>query len=491
MIKRTLIIALIIIILLFLGAALVAFFSLLRLNEAMTMINTATESLLQRQRLHEFIIRFEKDIPSKMQSPFGSSESKKLLNRDFEGLSPLKESLLTVSKQVEAFLSGCIECHKGGTDKEAVFLIQRLSILNDRLREIGQKGVIDEQEVRVIFNKMDDLTTGALVKGRNFMNERIEGGLSSIRKISILTLFVVLAGGGLLSVVFLIVNKSLERNIFSIIRASRDIGEGKDVRDTDFGIDFMPVKDAFLKLQNQLKEKEISNRAAQAEKLTALGELVAGVSHELNNPLQIIVGYAEMAMSDESVPEHWKVISSRIYESAIRASRIVRNLREFARQREPLKEPLDLRQITDKVLELLDYEFSASGIVVNRNYAEVPAIYADPNQLQQVVLNLLKNAHDAIVETGRGEGRVDISIYCKDNFVVLEISDTGIGIPEENINRIFEPFFTTKPLGKGTGLGLSITYGIIKAHDGNISVSSKPGEGTTFIIELPVKQTIG
>lgn len=467
MIKRTLIISLILIVLLFSGAALVAFFSLLRLNEAMRMINTATESLLQRQRLHEFVIRFEKDAPS-------------------------KESLFTVTKQVEAFLGGCIECHKGGTDKEAVFLIQRLSMFNNRLKEIAQKGIIDEQEIRIIFSKMDDLTTEALVKGRNFMNERIEGGLSSIRRVSILTLSVVLAGGGLLFIVFLLINKSLQRNIFSVIRASKDIGEGKDVRDIDFGMDFMPVRDAFLKLQNQLKEKEeeikaIANRAAQAEKLTALGELVAGVSHELNNPLQIIVGYAEMAMSDESVPEHCRTISSRIYESAIRASKIVRNLKEFARQREPLREPLDLRQIVDKVVELLDYEFSASGIIVNKDYAEIPAISADPNQIQQVVLNLLKNAHDAIVETGRGEGRVDISVYSKDKSVVLEISDTGIGIPEENINRIFEPFFTTKPVGKGTGLGLSITYGIIKAHDGNISVRSKPGEGTTFIIELPAK----
>lgn len=424
MIKRTLIISLILIVLLFSGAGAVAFFSLLKLNDVMTMINTATESLLQRQKLHEFVIRLEKDITPKGRSPFETFEDKKLLNREFEKHLLSKESLFTASKQIEALLSGCIECHRGGPDREAVFLIQRLSIFNGRLREMVQKGDIDEQEVKIIFGKMDDLTTDALVKGKNFMNERIEEGLTVIRRISIITLSVVFAGGSFLFVVFLIVNKSLERNIFSVIRASRDIGEGKDVRDIDFGKDFMPVRDAFLKLQNQLKEKEeeiktIANRAAQAEKLTALGELVAGVSHELNNPLQIIVGYAEMAMSDASVPEHWRDISSRIYESGIRASRIVRNLKEFARQREPLREPIDLRQVVDQVIELLDYEFFASGITVKRNYADIPPVSADPNQIQQVVLNLLRNAYDAIVETGRGEGRVDISIYSKENLWYL------------------------------------------------------------------------
>lgn len=465
MIKRTLIIAIILIMLLFAGAAVVAFLSLLKFNEAMTMINTATDSLLQRQRLSEYVIRLQRE----------------------EGLS--KESISSITRQLEAVMSGCVECHRG-TDAKAVFLIQRLSMLKERFKDMANTGNISEVEIKIILKKMDELTTEALIKGRNLMSRRIEAGIRSIKIISILTLSIILAGGALLFAVFIIVNKSLERNIFSVVRASKDIADGKDVKEINFGKDFMPLRDAFLKLQNQLKEKEeeikaIANRAAQAEKLTALGELVAGVSHELNNPLQIIVGYAEMAMSDESVPEHCRTISSRIYESAIRASKIVRNLKEFARQKEPFREPLDLRQIVDKVVELLDYEFSASGIIVNKDYAEIPAISAEPNQIQQVVLNLLKNAHDAIVETGRGEGRVDISVYSKDKSVVLEISDTGIGIPEENINRIFEPFFTTKPVGKGTGLGLSITYGIIKAHDGNISVRSKPGEGTTFIIELP------
>ncbi|MCX7793448.1 MAG: ATP-binding protein [Thermodesulfovibrionales bacterium] len=465
MIKRTLIIALIIIIFLFAGAALVAFLSLLRLNKEMIMINTATESLLQRQRLHEFIIRFEKETPS-------------------------IESLSSGVKELEAILGECMECHRGSADKDAIFLIQRLSVFNERLSDITQKSVINEYEVRIIFDKMDDLTAEALVNGRNFMSERIERGIYVIRRMGILTFSVTLAGGGLIFAVFLLVNRSLKKNIFSVIKASVDIAEGKNVDEINFGEDFLPVKDAFMRLQSQLKEKEeeiktIANRAAQAEKLTALGELVAGVSHELNNPLQVIVGYSEMAMSEDSLPENYKILLSRIYESAIRASKIVRNLREFARQREPLKEYIDLRQIVDKVIELLEYEFSSSGIIVNRNYSNIPLINADPDQIKQVVLNLLKNAQDAIMETGKGEGKIDISIKSKDHSVVLEISDTGNGIPDEHINRIFEPFFTTKPVGKGTGLGLSITYGIITAHNGNISVKSRKGEGTTFTIELP------
>jgi two-component system NtrC family sensor kinase len=191
-------------------------------------------------------------------------------------------------------------------------------------------------------------------------------------------------------------------------------------------------------------------------------------------------------MTDNSVPEHLRTISSRIYDSALRASRIVRNLREFARQREAIREPVDLRQVVDKVIELLDYEFTQSGIKILKDYEDIPSVMADSAQLQQVVLNLFKNAHDAIVETGRGEGTLKVSLRKGDGLVIFEVSDDGIGIPEELINRIFEPFFTTKPVGKGTGLGLSITYGIIKAHNGNISVKSKHGEGTTFTIELPI-----
>lgn len=468
MIKRTFIIAIVLILLLFTSGGIIALFSVMRFNNAMSMINIAQESLLQRQRLNEYVIRLQQ-----------------------QNLEP--QSLSLIVKEIEGVVSYCRGCHtkEDHNSDEAIFVIERLSMMNSRLRELSQAKTNSNNEIRFILKKMDDLTTGALQKGRELMDRRIKKGVLSIRSVSILTIGLFLAGGIILFGVFWIVRQTLQKNIFSIIKSAEEISMGRDVREIDFSSDFEAVSQAFLKLQSDLRKKEeeiktIANRAAQTEKLTALGELVAGVSHELNNPLQIIVGYSEMVMSDESVPEHCKTISSRIYESAIRASKIVRNLREFARQREPVREMIDMRLVVDKVIELLDYELTASGIQIRKEYSDIPLISADPSQMQQVILNLFKNAHDAIVETGKNEGTIRVSIYKKDNSLILEISDTGIGMPEDLINRIFEPFFTTKPVGKGTGLGLSITYGIIRQHNGTISVKSKPGEGTTFTIELPI-----
>ncbi len=472
MIKRTFVISILIIIFIFGGSAFIAFFSLGNLSKEMKDISTAEESLLQRQRLNEYVIRLQHmEINS--------------------------QSLQSITRNIEGFIAGCLECHNTNREhrdqhsEDALFVINRLSIMNSRLREISDDRNIYPQEVKILFKKMDELTTDALVKGRNLMNSRVQKGVLALRFVNILTVFLIFAGGLLLVGVFILVRNSLNKNIFSIIKASEEIARGRSVAEVDFSKDFEPVRSAFLKLQEDLKKKEgeirtIANRAAQAEKLTALGELVAGVSHELNNPLQIIVGYTEMIMTDNSVPEHLRTISSRIYDSALRASRIVRNLREFARQREAIREPVDLRQVVDKVIELLDYEFTQSGIKILKDYEDIPPVMADSAQLQQVVLNLFKNAYDAIVETERGEGTLKVSLRKGDGLVIVEVSDDGIGIPEELINRIFEPFFTTKPVGKGTGLGLSITYGIIKAHNGNIYVKSKHGEGTTFTIELPV-----
>ncbi len=472
MIKKTFIIALLLIGLLFGGGAIVALFSLVRFTSAIGMISTAQDSLLQRQSLREHLLIFK-------------------------GMEISRESILSSSKDVEALLSGCLGCHGSDqgspSDKDALFVIKRFSMLNLRLKDMAEREEISSSEVRMILKKMDELAFEALVRGRALMEKRIEGGTTSLRLVSLLTTGLILAGGLILVGVFLFVRNSLHRNIFSIIRASEEISQGRDVAEVDFSSDFEPVRRAFLKLQDDLKKKEeeirnIANRASQAEKLTALGELVAGVSHELNNPLQIIVGYSEMIMTDETVPEHHKTILSRIYDSALRASRIIKNLRDFARQREFIREAVDLRQIVNKVVDLLDYEFTSAGIEIRKDYQDVPPVIVDFNQIEQVVMNLLKNAYDAIVETGRSEGMITVSIRRGDGSVIMEISDTGIGIPEEHLNRIFEPFFTTKPVGKGTGLGLSITYGIIKAHNGDISVKSTPGKGTTFTIELPLSQ---
>jgi two-component system NtrC family sensor kinase len=225
----------------------------------------------------------------------------------------------------------------------------------------------------------------------------------------------------------------------------------------------------------------------ESEKLTALGELVAGVAHEINNPLSTIMGYSQLLMTKE-IPAEVKRRLEIMYSEAERMAKIVRNLLTFARKHPPEKKLLGLNGIIEKTLELKGYHFRVSQIQVERDLApDLSPTMLDFNQIQQVLLNLLNNAEQAMVEAGRG-GTLRLATRRVGDWIEARISDNGPGIPREIQSRIFEPFFTTKKEGKGTGLGLSLCYGIVQEHGGAIRVESRPGEGTVFIIQLPIIQ---
>lgn len=223
----------------------------------------------------------------------------------------------------------------------------------------------------------------------------------------------------------------------------------------------------------------------QAEKLTALGELVAGVAHEVNNPLAGILGYTQLVLR-ENLPSEVRRRLETVCSEAERAGRIVKNLLTFARKHPPEKRYLGLNGIIEKTLELKAYHFRVSQVQLQRGFApDLPKTMIDFHQIQQVLLNLLNNAEQAMAETGRG-GTIRLSTRAVGGIIEARVSDTGPGIRLDNQKRIFEPFFTTKKEGKGTGLGLSLCYGILQEHGGNIRVESQPGHGATFIIELPI-----
>jgi signal transduction histidine kinase len=228
----------------------------------------------------------------------------------------------------------------------------------------------------------------------------------------------------------------------------------------------------------------------QAEKLSALGELVASVAHEVNNPLAAILGYTQLALSASPSPVVRKRLEIVVSESE-RAARIVRNLLTFARKHPPEKKYLGLNDIVQKTLELKDYHLRVSQIQIEQDLMpDLPKTMLDFHQIQQVLLNLLNNAEHAILEVGRG-GSIRIGTSRTDGTIELRVTDTGPGIPAEIRQRIFEPFFTTKREGKGTGLGLSLCYGIVAEHGGAISVHSPPGEGASFIVQLPILSGCG
>jgi signal transduction histidine kinase/CheY-like chemotaxis protein len=223
----------------------------------------------------------------------------------------------------------------------------------------------------------------------------------------------------------------------------------------------------------------------QSEKLSAVGEFVSGIAHELNNPLTAVIGFAEM-LKQADIPSKYHQFLNYIVRSSERCHKIVHGLLSFARQHPPERKVVPLNTMIDGVIELLAYEMRTSNIEVQRDYHEsLPKIMGDSHQLQQVVLNLLNNARQAI-EAHQPSGRIRIATRADGSKVKIVIEDNGPGISPENLKKIFNPFFTTKPVGKGTGLGLSLCYGIIREHGGNISAQGAPGKGATFIIELPV-----
>ena len=227
---------------------------------------------------------------------------------------------------------------------------------------------------------------------------------------------------------------------------------------------------------------ETQNQLIRSEKLASIGQLTAGVTHELSNPLGIILGYAQIALQDIG-PDHPLADTLQTIErQALRCKRIISDLLSFARQSEPKAELADVRTIVEEALNVIGHQLTQGRIEVVREFAPgVPAVWVDVGQIQPVFFNIIQNAIHAMPQGGR----LTIRIEERAGRVAIAFTDTGIGIPPENLNRIFDPFFTTKEQGKGTGLGLSVSDGIVTRHGGKIEVESQVGAGATFTVLLP------
>ena len=239
-----------------------------------------------------------------------------------------------------------------------------------------------------------------------------------------------------------------------------------------------------LLIFNDLTERvNLEDQLIQAEKLSSIGLLAAGVAHEVNTPLAVIASQAQMLMRQESPDDPRSRTLDKIIKQAFRASEIVNNLLKFSRVSGSEYSDLDLNKLVRETVSLVEPMLRASKIAVNAQLCpSLPLVYANPGKLQQVFMNLIINARDAMP---RG-GELTISTDCEDSSVRVEVSDNGVGISPEHLSKIFDPFFTTKSTSRGTGLGLAVTYGIIREHLGKIEVKSAIGRGTSFRVELPV-----
>jgi PAS domain S-box-containing protein len=234
------------------------------------------------------------------------------------------------------------------------------------------------------------------------------------------------------------------------------------------------------------ERKEMETQLRRGEKLSALGQLIAGVAHELNNPLAVIMGYSQIMTKQRSMEARAKTDMLKILHESERAAKIVRNLLTFARPREPQMSVVDINRLVNGVLTIHDTHLQGGDIeLVKRLAPNLPKTKADPNQIEQVVTNLVTNAIQALMSHA-GARKLEISTEIVNSAIRIAVADSGPGIQQDIITKIFDPFFTTKAPGKGTGLGLSISYSIVEEHRGRIWVQSQCGKGAKFFVELPI-----
>ena len=239
-----------------------------------------------------------------------------------------------------------------------------------------------------------------------------------------------------------------------------------------------------IEIQRKLEKTQI--QLLQSAKMASLGKLAAGVAHQLNNPLGGITLYAKLVLEEYDLVDEARNDVQRILKDAQRCRDTVRELLEFARQTRQFMKPNDINRAIERTLFLLENQTLFHNIEIQKCLAaQLPMVHADIQQLNHMFMNIILNAAQAM--DGNGRLRLSTRMAGEDGRVVIEIADTGPGIPEKALEHIFEPFFTTKEEGKGTGLGLSIVYGIVENHRGKIKVDSRPGRGTVFTIELPVE----
>jgi PAS domain S-box-containing protein len=226
----------------------------------------------------------------------------------------------------------------------------------------------------------------------------------------------------------------------------------------------------------------LEEQIVQTEKLTSLGLLAAGVAHEVNTPLAVISNYIQMLAKQLPADDPRHNLIEKIIKQTFRASEIVNNLLNFSRTGAAEIREVNLNEVIEETLTLVSHPFRNAHVqVIQTLMGDLPPVLGSGNRLQQVFLNLFMNAKDAMPAGGMLEVRTGAT----NGYVEVEVTDTGLGIPRENLHRVFDPFFTTKATGRGTGLGLSVSYGIIKEHAGKIEVRSTPGKGTSFRLEFP------
>jgi PAS domain S-box-containing protein len=242
--------------------------------------------------------------------------------------------------------------------------------------------------------------------------------------------------------------------------------------------------------REQTEQARLEQQLRQAEKLSALGQMISGIAHELNNPLAVIKGYLELILAKHELSPQTRKDLEKVASEGGRAAKLVSNFLSFAREQPAHREMVDLNRLVEQVIEVRKYDARVVNVEVDLQLqAGIPRVHADPDQIQQVLVNLVNNSIQALAEQPLPH-RLSVSTRCDADLIQILVADNGPGVPEHLVARIFEPFFTTKDVGTGTGLGLSIAHSILADHQGRIFYQRAEGGGACFVLELPVKDEV-
>ncbi len=395
-------------------------------------------------------------------------------------------SLLDPQKVLNRIVEAAV--YVTNAEEGALFLIDRESgsLYLRAARNLG------EQFARGFRIKVEDSIAGQVVKtGEPFMESGDEASLKVKTGYLVKSLlYVPVKTGntviGIMSVDNKASNRPFTNNDLYLLSALADYASIAIVNAQLYGTVKAFSKELEQRVEERTRElKKTQAQLVQSEKLASIGQLAAGVAHEINNPLGVILGFTQVIL--KRLPENdllRKPLSS-IEREGLRCKKIIQGLLDFSRRSPQTLQPVNLNDVVEAACALSEYQISLDNIDTIKGYApNLPKILADANQLQQVFTNLVINAYHAMPQGGT----LRIVTRAAGDKVQAIISDTGMGIPPENLKSIFDPFFTTKEVGKGTGLGLSISHGIIKSHGGDIKVDSQMEVGTTFIVTLPTIQ---
>ncbi len=315
-----------------------------------------------------------------------------------------------------------------------------------------------------------------------------------IKQRTIVAFLAIALGGALVALgVAYFMARRISGSINKLVSASQEIARGNleatvEITSNDelaeLAQTFNVMAAALKERDEQLKEFT-RKKMMESERLALIGQLAAGVAHELNNPLQGIVAYSHLLLERLTCEDAGTDSVKKIVTQANRCRDIIRGLLDFSRQQKPDKRLCNVNSVLEECIGLLENQAIFHNIYIEKALApDLPMVVMDPAQIERVFMNILINAAEAMA--GNGLLSLATRLAPAKGFIEVEFTDTGHGIPEQDIEQIFDPFFTTKEVGRGTGLGLAISYGIIKEHNGSITVESEVGQGTTFIVRLPV-----